>query len=149
MSDLDSPTAIVERGLNGWHGQAPPKGMFGTTRISYRKPLSAILPDLPDGCWVLDKERCPDIRRGVLSGPMVDVGLAPDEEDRFTDALRKRAQQMKPLMSGGMDTLVDNEAKGFCSLDSVGLDLYLDYWRAFEGIRVGRVTDGKVVWEGS
>jgi len=108
-------------------------------------PEKASADGVPDGCPVIDYRPNP---YAVISGPMVDVDLAPGTVDGFTDADRKTAAMMLPGMSGGFAQLATvAQAKEYGGLDRVSVDLYCAYYRT-QGCRIGIVADGRLVWEG-
>jgi len=87
----------------------------------------------------------------VVSGPMLDLRLGPDEIDRFSIKGKETLESMMPGLGGGFKTLahmalVDGQ-KMFSSFDMVGLNVFLGMVREVPGIKVGKVVDHKVVWE--
>lgn len=95
--------------------------------------------------------------REVMRAPMLKLSLDPDGIDRFSDlraedSLMAQAMMAEPGNQFGQvlrheqaDAAARPERK-LGSLDSVGLDIWLDWWRD-RGARIGTVGEGGVEWE--
>lgn len=107
------------------------------------------------GGWIVDLRPVEDPVMKVIKAPMLGLNLKPNEVDSLSrEALDKSivAQAVKDQPGNPLGAIVRIEEacreQGFSSLDTVGIDLWLQYWRK-NGARIGRVgDDGGVTWEG-
>jgi len=152
-----APAGVSGTGTATWGGGSPNR----TSTSFYCREftdggLESPLVKLEEGGWLLDKTAAPLDRviDGVVSGPMLDITLPPGTIDRFGKKEKAAAARMLGVggLQGGFATvtalaITEPETKQYGSLDSISLDLYLDYWRGL-GAKVGRKIGGLVEWEG-
>lgn len=136
---------VIGRGLNGWHAKAPNVRGSGGTFESY-------LSQAVDGALIYDASEA-DVgafTKLVLSGPMVDPSLAPNEVDRFGKRDRETALAMAPMLAGCYQAyaLAAGTDREFSGLDTVGVGIFEALLRTVPGIKIGRVLYGQATWEG-
>jgi hypothetical protein len=85
----------------------------------------------------------------VISGPICSADLEPDQVDRFTARDRETAARMLPGLGGAFQTFaLLAQSEKFSGLDRVGVGVYEALLRKVPGIKIGRVRNGAVEWEG-
>jgi len=106
------------------------------------------------GGWIVDLRAVQDPVVKVIRAPMLGLNLQPDEVDRLSkeeldSSLVAQAVKSQPGNPLGAIVRLEEACReqGFSSLDTVGIDIWLQYWRE-NGAKIGRVDDGEVKWEG-
>ena len=133
---------ITPGGVTGYH--AP-----HARRSATHRALDEFLADLEEGGVVLDSREAIDRNFGlVLRSPYVNPYLEPGT---VTNAHGLSRQALGAVARGfwGSDAEVMMDASTefpFTGFDTVSLDLYVAFWQA-HGARVGRLTEGELVWE--
>ena len=137
---------LIGRGKNGWHAD----GMYDkdSTFSSTGGTLDGYISEAPEGCPVYDCEESDydAFAKLVIGGPMHQAGLPPGTIDSF--GKRKALLGMLPGLQDGFKTLATMALAGLSSLDFVATDVYLQLLRGqVPGVKIGKVVQGKIVWE--
>jgi hypothetical protein len=145
---------VIGRGLAGWH--ATGKGVSSSGGSLYPQKWHAggmttgYLEQAAEGALVYDASEADErsFYKLVISGPMVDPSLGPDEVNRFTTKDRDAMTQMLPGLQGGFKTLATLALdQNYGGLDKVGVNIYYTLLKQVSGMRLGHVRGGKVEWE--
>jgi len=126
--------------ISGMYGE--PEQHFGRVKV---------------GGWIIDKRPVENFTSAVMRAPLLGLRLDPDEIDSLTKdeiagSMFAQAVMSQPGNGFGQILHLENADRSarpkrkFGSLDTVGINLFLDYWREL-GARIGQVTDGGVEWE--
>ena len=110
-----------------------------------------------NGGYVIDNRPVKNIVAAVLRAPLLDFKLDSDEIDSLSDsdvATSVFAQAVMSEPGNDFGAMLKHEKQDkkmrpkrkFGSLDGVGINLYLDYWRE-EGSRIGKIENGEIKWE--
>ena len=145
---------VIGRGKAGWFAQGLNVRSSGGDLNPYTywtgEKCGGYVGEAVEGCFAYDAENAPDevYVEFVLSGPMVDPKLGPEEVDSFTQKDRETAARMMSGLGGGYKTLaaVAQDEK-YGGLDRVGVGIYERLLRQIPGIKFGRVHNGAIVWE--
>lgn len=135
---------LLEKFNNGWHGKGDNCSVsFRTTK------LERCLKDAAEGCLVVDKYGLGvEAISHAINGPIVDTTLPPNTINKFQIG----NQAVLMLGVGGLEGAFKHflqkkvDFPKWSGLDNVSLDIHVLTWRKL-GARVGKVVDGKVVWE--
>lgn len=144
---------VIGRGLAGWHATGVNVSSSGGDIIDRPWWAGGIqygyLHGAIDGCLIYDASQADDaaFSRLVISGPIVNPELGPDEVSKFerTDTLRI----MLPGLGGSFQTLaaIALADQTFSGLDYVGVNVYRALLSQVPGIKIGTVTNGIITWE--
>lgn len=138
---------LIEITAGGITGHTAP----GARSQGSHRALDEFLAGLEEGGVILDSREAIDQNFGlVLRSPYVDPYLAPGT---ITNAHGLPRNALGAVARGfwGQDAevMLDTSAEfPFTGFDTVALDLYVAFWKA-GGARVGRRTNGTLVWEES
>jgi len=105
------------------------------------------------GGKIVDLRDVGNIVPAVFMAPLLDLGLKDDEikpfsKDLLDSSFFAKAVKSQPNNAFGAILRVEDacQEQGFSSLDSVGMNVYLDYWKN-NGARIGTVMETDIVWE--
>lgn len=140
---------LAERGAVGWHASAAD----GNSSTSGYRDLDAVLPDLAEGAYIIDKRDLYDLDPGgfalaVYRAPM----HGPDSRGGFLEALREvPAMAAVAAAYCGPETLeqIRHEGRGeegYGPMDYAPAEYHARYWRD-RGAKVYRYDYGRVVRE--
>lgn len=162
---------VIGRGKAGWRAERPGCSGSGGTLEAVSYPPRPYINDQPyyrdgylaeaaEGCHVYDADATDYSAyvQHVLSGPMLSVGLADDECQRFGRAEQDAAARMLPGLGGGFEALAadgiasaNSPTRTYSSLDRVGWGIFRGLLEALGGVRFGivKTVNGvkTVVWE--
>jgi hypothetical protein len=129
----------------------------GSTCSGYgtpERPHAAEGKDIPDGTPCIDMREPCARSAGIklsISGPMVNVDLAPGQVSRAgkITGIFAHAVTSEPGNQFGQLINLHNSLEGkaeYGALDDVAIDIYLALWRAV-GARIGNYQDNQPVWQ--
>jgi len=105
------------------------------------------------GGYIMDLRPVPNPVPAVIRGPLLGLSLKPDEVESLSDedlssSLFVQAVKSEPGNAFGQILHLEDACRkrGFSSLDKVGINVWLQYWRD-HGARIGQQTPDGVVWE--
>lgn len=136
---------IIGRGKYGWHSNGTSNG---NKCSSSGGNLEYYLSEAENGTYIYDAMDADleSFTNFVYSGPMVDPTLEPGTVNKFNDT--KTLIGMLPGLEGGFRSLATLALGDITSLDYVAPDVYMCMLKEqVTGVKVGKVYDGKVVWE--
>jgi hypothetical protein len=145
MNSWNTPYGVIGRGKAGWHAAAHNVSSSGGT-------LDGYLAQAAEGALVYDADGADydafsDL---VISGPMVDPGLAPGTVRRFTDGETAQAMCGPGGLEGAFKSLaMAAQSPTYSGLDSVACDVYATLLATVPGVKIGYVRAGAVVWRES
>jgi hypothetical protein len=130
---------LIQRGHAGWYAKADNVSSSGGS-------LNAYVNEAVNGATVIDSENVPfeKVAELAISGPLVDTSLPVNTVSKFTDFGTLR--RMMPGLEGDFNIVGKAVLTGLSSFDKVSLDLFVNLYRD-AGAKVGKVIDGKIVWE--
>ncbi len=127
------------------------KGMRSTTTGLYG--IEENFGRVEIGGYIVDLRPVPNPVAVVLKGPLLSLSLKPDEVESLSDealnsSLFAQAVKSEPGNAFGQALHFEDVCRkqGFSSLDKVGINVWLQYWRDHEA-RIGEQTLDGVVWE--
>jgi len=141
MNEWHRRYGIIGRGKAGWHAAAHNVSSSGGT-------LDGYVAQADEGALVYDGDGADydTFARLVISGPMVDPGLAPGTVKRFTDT--ETAARMADGLEGAFKALAElAQDATYGGLDYVAVDVYEGLLRGVPGVKIGHVRAGVVEWE--
>ncbi len=135
---------VVGRGFNGWHATKPDTSLSGAYGENRGAELAA---EAIEGALVYDAKDADysAFMALILRGPMLCCRCEPTEVDSFSD--HAALAVMLPGLSDGFESIAKTALAGYSSLDKVGVDVYRGLLAKIPGVRLGKVTDGKIVWD--
>lgn len=106
-------------------------------------------PEAMEGCILLDKRAVLEDKPSLaFTSPMVSLDLKDNETNRLFDREYMKDSMTMTLLAefakSGWGAIIASGAVG--GLDYVSLPAFIAWW-VDKGARVGRVIDGKAVWE--
>jgi hypothetical protein len=138
---------VIGRGKNGWHADNGTTSLSGAYAEGRGIELAA---EAAEGALVYDAKDADEGQfiRLVMAGPMCCCKLDPDSYDKLDGKTRKAALRMAPLMEGSFKqyALMAQNPR-FGGLDQVGVHIYEGLLRQVDGMRIGHVKNGEIVWE--
>jgi len=137
---------VITRGKNGWYANGV--SSRGHKFSSSGGTLEGYLKEAPDGTPVVDAEDADyaTFAHFVIGGPILDCALPPQTIKRFQE--QETLASMLPGLEGSFHNIGLAALAGVSSLDCVSLDIHLGLMRAIPGVKIGKVQDGQVEWEG-
>lgn len=141
---------LIGRGFAGWYAQ----GQYDQGPVcSSRGSLEEYVAEAEEGCYIYDAshlegEAASRFMAFVVRGPLLNVGLAPNEMRAFN---RKAALEMMGpsgmMGPGGLQGEFRTLAL-LGNLDEVGIEIYWDLLRKWvPGVKTGRIRRGTVYWD--
>jgi hypothetical protein len=117
---------VIGRGKAGWHARVSNISSSGGALEKY-------VSEAVENCLVYDADNVDydmfwDI---VVKGPMADTSLPEKTVKKFIEN----------------ETRLVTDQEQFRAFDSVSLDVYETILRQLPGMKIGRVTHGRVIWE--
>lgn len=129
-------------GLGGVYMKGVTDSGMEVSVTTYSKP-SYFLEEFNSGCY--QKDRPTDTFEGAI---VIDKEKALEENPRlavksplFDPTLKDNEIRIALTTKSFEGTLADTQS----SLDSVGLNIYLEYWKQYS-VRLGKVVNGKIIW---
>jgi len=146
--------AVIGRGFNGWHAKGDGVSSSGGTLDGHTywtgAKVAGYAAEAVEGALVYDAENAePNAFVSlVMNGPMVNPAIPPDAVHAFDQRGRESLARMAPALGGGYKTLaIAAQDDKFTGLDSVGVAVYERLLRKVPGVKIGKVSNGAVIWE--
>lgn len=145
---------VIGRGFNGWHAAGDGVSSSGGSLDGHTywtgAKVAGYLAEAKDGALVYDAENAEPSAfiALVVNGPMVQPTLPPEAVSAFDQKGRESLAHMAPGLGGGYKTLaLAAQDDKFTGLDSVGVAVYERLLRKVPGVKIGKVSNGAVIWE--